>query len=218
MDFRRQGARHGLWLPARSLLIMDRDARLAWAHYIPHRKADPVLGRGWVPRGRRISFTFRQASRSVPDVTRLLHKATSSFAEHACIVTSMLDSLKQVFWLGGTEGQAVGGSARCQGVCACHAQLIAWQACGLTTQTGCKLPAYMAHACPCHAVQAATPQAGLCYPLKLQTNPALLCTGPGGAMRLRFPRVLRLPVRSAAAHPLGSGCTAAAGWWASCCT
>ena len=60
MDFRRHGLRRGVALPPRSLLVMDGEARLAWAHYIPHRKSDHVQGAGWVPRGRRVSLTFRQ--------------------------------------------------------------------------------------------------------------------------------------------------------------
>ena len=47
MDFRRHGLRRGVALPPRSLLVMEGEARLAWAHYIPHRKSDRVLGLGW---------------------------------------------------------------------------------------------------------------------------------------------------------------------------
>ncbi len=60
MEFRRQGEHRALKLPQRSLLIMDDEARLAWAHYIPHRKSD-IVESIIVPRAaRRISFTFRQ--------------------------------------------------------------------------------------------------------------------------------------------------------------
>ncbi|KAK9805819.1 hypothetical protein WJX73_003535 [Symbiochloris irregularis] len=64
MEFRRHGLRRGVALPPRSLLVMDGEARLAWAHYIPHRKSDYVEGVGWLPRTRRISLTFRQVRRS----------------------------------------------------------------------------------------------------------------------------------------------------------
>ena len=73
MDFRRQGVRRGLALPPRSLLVMDGEARLAWAHYIPHRKADLIAGQGWVPRGRRISLTFRQVLPSHAGTLTMLH-------------------------------------------------------------------------------------------------------------------------------------------------
>lgn len=61
MIFRRDGDQRAIFLPPRSLLIMSGEARLAWAHYVPHRKADPVVGQeAPVPRGqRRVSYTFR---------------------------------------------------------------------------------------------------------------------------------------------------------------
>ena len=61
MQFRRDGLRKALLLPPRSLLIMAQDARLAWAHYIPHHKADRIGGL-MQPRERRVSLTFRQVS------------------------------------------------------------------------------------------------------------------------------------------------------------
>lgn len=62
MEFRRQGQHRALKLPQRSLLIMDDEARLAWQHYIPHRKSD-VVNSIIIPRAaHRISFTFRQVS------------------------------------------------------------------------------------------------------------------------------------------------------------
>ena len=64
MVFRREGhLQRSLLLPPRSLLLLDGEARLAWAHYIPHRKADVVGGEDGdelIARGpRRVSFTFR---------------------------------------------------------------------------------------------------------------------------------------------------------------
>ena len=59
MQFRRGEACRALLLPARSLLIMAGESRLAWAHYIPSHKADAIQGET-VPRGRRLSLTFRQ--------------------------------------------------------------------------------------------------------------------------------------------------------------
>ena len=62
MVFRKEDQpQKALFLPRRSLLIMSGEARLAWAHYVPHRKADPLVGGDVVPRGpRRVSFTFRK--------------------------------------------------------------------------------------------------------------------------------------------------------------
>ena len=63
MEFRRAGKRRALALPPRSLLIMAGAARLAWAHYIPHHKADRIGG-SVQPRQRRVSLTFRQVGSS----------------------------------------------------------------------------------------------------------------------------------------------------------
>lgn len=60
MELRRGGVHRPLHLPPRSLLVLAGEARLAWHHYIPHRRADTVAGRR-VPRAsRRVSFTFRK--------------------------------------------------------------------------------------------------------------------------------------------------------------
>jgi alkylated DNA repair dioxygenase AlkB len=50
--------RAGLFLPARSLVVLSGEARYDWRHAIPGRKSDPHEGRA-VPRGRRVSLTFR---------------------------------------------------------------------------------------------------------------------------------------------------------------
>ncbi|KAK9806712.1 hypothetical protein WJX72_000289 [[Myrmecia] bisecta] len=61
MEFRQGDDHRPLFLPARSLVVLGGEARYAWQHYIPHRKADWVNGE-LVARGtRRVSFTFRQA-------------------------------------------------------------------------------------------------------------------------------------------------------------
>lgn len=66
MEFRRLGQHRALKLPQRSLLIMDDEARLAWQHYIPHRKSD-VVNSIIIPRAaHRISFTFRQVDYRIP--------------------------------------------------------------------------------------------------------------------------------------------------------
>jgi len=58
----RRGERRTLALPPRSLLVLRGEARLAWHHYIPHRKTDPAPGGSREPRAaRRVSLTFRQA-------------------------------------------------------------------------------------------------------------------------------------------------------------
>jgi hypothetical protein len=56
-----------LHLPARSLLILTGEARYEWQHGIAPRRSDKIDGR-MVPRGRRVSLTFRQ----VGDVVALL--------------------------------------------------------------------------------------------------------------------------------------------------
>jgi alkylated DNA repair protein alkB family protein 8 len=64
MALRRGGARRALLLPPRSALVLAGEARHAWDHYIPHRKADPLAGGGASPRGpRRVSLTFRRVRR-----------------------------------------------------------------------------------------------------------------------------------------------------------
>jgi alkylated DNA repair dioxygenase AlkB len=45
-------------LPARSLLVLSGEARTRWAHAIPGRKSDVIAGVR-MPRGRRVSLTFR---------------------------------------------------------------------------------------------------------------------------------------------------------------
>lgn len=61
MTFRRAGHPDvALRLPRRSLVVMAGESRLAWQHYVPHRRADAVVGMGKVPRApRRVSCTFR---------------------------------------------------------------------------------------------------------------------------------------------------------------
>ena len=49
-----------MWLPRRSLLVLEREARYAYSHGIAKRINDVVDGQV-LPRGRRVSMTFRQA-------------------------------------------------------------------------------------------------------------------------------------------------------------
>lgn len=60
LDLARRGTEPAaeLWLPPRSLLVLAGEARLAWAHGIKKRKSD-LVGGVRVPRGRRVSLTFR---------------------------------------------------------------------------------------------------------------------------------------------------------------
>lgn len=60
MVFRRDGEQKAVYLPPRSLLIMQGESRWAWEHYIPHRKSD-VLENGKVVfrSHRRVSLTCR---------------------------------------------------------------------------------------------------------------------------------------------------------------
>lgn len=60
MDLRRDGVQKKLFLPRRSLLVMGGESRLAWYHYIPHRKSDVIDGETVQRSQRRVSFTFRQ--------------------------------------------------------------------------------------------------------------------------------------------------------------
>ena len=47
-----------MWLPPRSMVVLKGEARSRWTHGIARRKKDVVSGRV-IPRGRRISVTFR---------------------------------------------------------------------------------------------------------------------------------------------------------------
>lgn len=49
-----------IWLPARSMLILNDGSRYSWSHGISARLNDTVNGEQ-IPRGRRVSLTFRQA-------------------------------------------------------------------------------------------------------------------------------------------------------------
>ena len=60
-----QETKKHLWLAPRSLLILQGDARYLWSHAIATRKLDKVEGQ-IIPRGRRVSFTFRQALAMAP--------------------------------------------------------------------------------------------------------------------------------------------------------
>ena len=72
MVFRRRSEpqdRRALVLERRSVAVMTGEARYEWTHEIPQRKSEPIAGpgggrRGWRPRGRRLSLTFR---RVLPD-------------------------------------------------------------------------------------------------------------------------------------------------------
>ena len=83
MDFRREGARRALLLPPRSLLIMADEARLAWAHYIPHHKADWVGG-SLHPRERRVSLTFRQVGMVLELLTPRALSDLFLLHQHSC--------------------------------------------------------------------------------------------------------------------------------------
>mmetsp|Transcript_13542 Transcript_13542/g.32341 ORF Transcript_13542/g.32341 Transcript_13542/m.32341 type:complete len:353 (+) Transcript_13542:1-1059(+) len=48
-----------VWLPANSLLILRGESRYSWQHGIAWRKTDCICEGQAVPRGRRVSFTFR---------------------------------------------------------------------------------------------------------------------------------------------------------------
>ena len=63
MDFRCGEARRALALPPRSLMVMANEARYAWQHCIPHRKADAVSGARIARAPRRVSLTLRRARR-----------------------------------------------------------------------------------------------------------------------------------------------------------
>ncbi|KDP28060.1 hypothetical protein JCGZ_19468 [Jatropha curcas] len=55
--------RRAIYLPPRSMLLLSREARYAWHHYIPHHKID-LVNDNVVNRGsRRVSFTFRKVQR-----------------------------------------------------------------------------------------------------------------------------------------------------------
>lgn len=51
-------AQHDVYLPPRSLIALDKEARYQWTHAIPARKSDTVNGFK-IKRDRRLSLTFR---------------------------------------------------------------------------------------------------------------------------------------------------------------
>lgn len=59
MDLKRQGHQVPIWLEPRSLLVLRGSARYDWTHGIARRQHDSV-GEARVPRGRRLSVTFRR--------------------------------------------------------------------------------------------------------------------------------------------------------------
>lgn len=58
MEFERKGDRVPIYLPRRSLVVVQDEARNLWTHAIPARKTDVQEGVR-LPRGRRVSLTFR---------------------------------------------------------------------------------------------------------------------------------------------------------------
>ncbi len=60
MDFTREldSAKTSVWLEPRSLLVLQDEARHEWQHSIAKRLKDLHHGE-WIPRGRRVSLTFR---------------------------------------------------------------------------------------------------------------------------------------------------------------
>lgn len=65
MEFRWQKEKFALPLERRSVAIMTGDARYKWKHGLPSRKSEPSLnGKSRIPRGRRVSLTFRKVNRS----------------------------------------------------------------------------------------------------------------------------------------------------------
>jgi alkylated DNA repair protein alkB family protein 8 len=63
--------RKHVYLPRRSLLILEKDARYLWSHGISPRKYDKVNGQ-LIPRKRRLSFTFRHVLKPPPLPTKQL--------------------------------------------------------------------------------------------------------------------------------------------------
>lgn len=52
--------RRAIYLPPRSMLLLSREARYAWHHYIPHHKVDIVKDNMIRRASRRVSFTIRK--------------------------------------------------------------------------------------------------------------------------------------------------------------
>lgn len=58
----KESDRHDFYLPARSIIVLTRDARYKWTHGIDGRYADYILDHGeksWIERGTRVSITLR---------------------------------------------------------------------------------------------------------------------------------------------------------------
>jgi alkylated DNA repair protein alkB family protein 8 len=58
MVFRRGNEAVPVYLPRRSVVILQDDARYKWTHEIPSRKTDVIDGKR-VPREKRVSLTYR---------------------------------------------------------------------------------------------------------------------------------------------------------------
>ena len=75
MEFRRAGHAHRpLFLPPRSLLIMAGESRLAWQHYIPHRKRDLIRTASGPEAGEGADVLRRQRQRRVSLTLRCVRK------------------------------------------------------------------------------------------------------------------------------------------------
>jgi alkylated DNA repair dioxygenase AlkB len=66
MDLRRQERHVAVWLEPRSLLVLRGEGRYAWTHGIARRQYD-VRDDARVPRGRRLSVTFRRVIVAEPN-------------------------------------------------------------------------------------------------------------------------------------------------------
>ncbi|KDQ15503.1 hypothetical protein BOTBODRAFT_31819 [Botryobasidium botryosum FD-172 SS1] len=68
MDFEREasGDRRSIWLPSRSVIVLEGEARYEWTHGIAERRVDlvdaedgPPAPGMWIERGTRVSITLR---------------------------------------------------------------------------------------------------------------------------------------------------------------
>lgn len=80
-----QNIRHQLWLPERSVIVLEKEARFDWKHGIPARKQDFVEGHDglenhWRDRYTRISITIRWLLPGAEIVGNDEHTNSSSFA------------------------------------------------------------------------------------------------------------------------------------------
>ena len=93
INFENNPIRKHVWLPARSLLVLEGDARYRWAHGIAPRTMDKVNGT-LLRRKRRVSFTIREGIYTLTEEDLQYEELQKRLAELSQDTTSTKSSLK----------------------------------------------------------------------------------------------------------------------------